>query len=408
MSPVLSMRGLVRCATMALAVLASACGQSLVRNPLPEPMVGQAHPLGIPGLRSWGDALSDVELEQLIAGRSTFMKDVYGSAVAAGRPPVLHFLGISGGGQWGAFGAGVLRAWSKSGTRPEFTGVSGISTGAIIAPFAFLGPDYDDVLEEFYTDYSTDDLIEETVFSGVVSGASLTDTSKLEEIIAETVMPELLAEIAQEHRKGRLLLVGTTNLDAGRPMIWDMGAIAATGHPDAAHLFRQVILASASIPVAFPPAIIEVIGPDGNVYDEMHVDGGATSQVTFVSPEFPIKAATVAALGQNLERRLYLIMNNDLAPPYAPIRPRIGDIGGAAVSSLIRGSGAGDLYKLYLVAERDDIVFQAGWIPPDVPCPDPQETFDPVFMQCLYGVGADLLRTGRLWRELPPNYVLEP
>lgn len=94
-----------------------------------------------------------------------------------------------------------------------------------------------------------------------------------------------------------------------------MGAIAASGHPDAAHLFRQVILASASIPVAFPPAVIEVIGPDGETYDELHVDGGATSQVTFVSPEVPIRTATVAALGRNLERHLWLIMNNDLAPP---------------------------------------------------------------------------------------------
>jgi hypothetical protein len=391
-----------------LTLLAGACGHTLTRNPLPEPMVGQAEPLGIPGLRTWGDALGEADLERLIAGRSAFLKTTYGPAVAAGNPPVLHFLGISGGGQWGAFGAGILRAWSESGTRPEFTGVSGISTGALIAPFAFLGPEYDDVLEEVYTAYSTEDLIEETIFSGLVSGAALADTSKLEAIIAGKLTPEVLARIAEEHRKGRMLLVGTTNLDAGRPMIWNMGAIAASGHPDAAHLFRQVILASASIPVAFPPAIIEVIGPDGQAYDEMHVDGGATSQVTFVSAEVPIRTATVAALGRNLDRHLWLIMNNDLAPPYAPISPRIADIGGAAVSSLIRGSGAGDLYKLYLIAERDDAHFNVGWIPAAVPCPDPQETFDPVFMRCLYAVGADLFRSGQLWRDLPPNYVLEP
>jgi hypothetical protein len=197
-------------------------------------------------------------------------------------------------------------------------------------------------------------------------------------------------------------------IDAGRPMIWNMGAIAASGHPDAPHLFRQVILASASIPVAFPPAIIEVVGPDGKVYDEMHVDGGATSQVTFIASEVPIRTATIAALGRNIDRRLYLIMNNDLAPPYDPIQPRIADIGGAAVSSLIRGSGTGDLYRLYLTAERDDIAFKVGWIPPRVPCPGPQETVDAVFMQCLYGAGAELFRSGELWRELPPYYLLEP
>lgn len=113
--------------------------------------------------------------------------------MAAGNAPVLHFLGISGGGQWGAFGAGVLRAWSESGTRPEFTGVSGISTGALIAPFVFLGPAYDDVLKEVYTAYRTEDLVEETIFSGLISGAALADTSKLEAVIAAKVTPELLA-----------------------------------------------------------------------------------------------------------------------------------------------------------------------------------------------------------------------
>jgi hypothetical protein len=342
----------------------------------------------------------------MAAARTAILEKAYGRESAAGDAPVLSFLGISGGGQWGAFGAGVLRAWSESGTRPEFMGVSGISTGALIAPFAFLGPKYDPVLEEVYTAYRTADLVEPTIFSGIVSGAALVDTSKLDAIIAEKLTPAFLAEIAAEHRKGRILLVGTTNLDAGRPVIWNMGAIAASGHPDAAHLFRQVILASASIPVAFPPAIIDVVAPDGRVYDEMHVDGGATSQVTFVSPSIPIRALTEAALGYNIKRRLYLIMNNDLAPPYDPVTPRIPAIGGAAVSSLIRGSGIGDLYKLYLIAERDGIEFEVGWIPAETPCADPQETFDPVFMKCLYDFGAELFRSGKLWRDLPPYYAV--
>ena len=393
---------------VALPLLVCACGQSVTRNALPEALVDQANPLGIPGLRTWGDSLSKQEMEGFAAGNAARLKAMFGRELAAGEnPPTLHFLGLSGGGQWGAFGAGVLKAWTESGTRPEFTGVSGVSTGALIAPFAFLGPDYDDVLEEMYTKYSTDDLIEEKVFSGLVSGDALADTAKLEAIIAEKVTPEFVAKIADEYRKGRILLVGTTDLDAGRPRIWNMGAIAASGHPDAPHLFRQVILASASIPVAFPPALIDVVAPDGTVYDEMHVDGGATSQVTFVSPDVPIRQETIAALGRNLDRHLYLIMNNDLSPPYAQINPRIPDIGGAAVSSLIRGSGIGDLYKLYLISQRDDIEFDVGWIPAEVPCPDPTEVFDRPFMKCLFGVGGDLFRQGKLWRDLPPFYVLE-
>ena len=392
---------------LAMALSVAACGATVVRNPLPAAMAGQALPLGMPGLRTWGDALGPAAVDEMLSERTAYMKKVYGPEIAAGKKPVLTYLGLSGGGQWGAFGAGILKAWTESGTRPEFTGVSGVSTGALIAPFAFLGPDYDAVLEEVYTKYSSKDLIEKTVLSGIVSGDSLTKTSKLEAVIAEKITPEVVAKIAAEYRKGRLLLVGTTNLDAGRPMIWNMGAIAASGHPDAVHLFRQVILASASIPVAFPPAIIKVTGPDGHIYDEMHVDGGATSQVTFVSPEVPIRKATIAALGRNLDRHLYLIMNNDLAPPYSAVRPRIADIGGAALSSLIRGSGTGDLYKLYLIARRDDVSFDVGWIPPEVACPDPKETFDPVFMKCLFGVGGDLFRSGKLWQQLPPYFITE-
>ena len=380
-----------------------ACAATLPRSAVPEALLDEAQPLGIPGLRFWGDEVSPEQIESLVKGRTTYLREIVERS--GGQDEALNFLALSGGGQWGAFGAGVLKAWTESGTRPAFVGVSGISTGAIIAPFAFLGPGYDPVLEEIYTQYSTEDLLETTIFSGLISGTALANTAPLAAIIAEKVTPDFLAEIANEHRKGRVLLVGTTNLDSGRPVIWDMGAIAASEHPDALQLFRQVILASASIPVAFPPAVIEVTTPDGQIYDEVHVDGGATSQVTFVSPSIPIKALTEEAVGRNVRRHLYLVMNNELIPPYMPVRLRIANIGGAAVSSLIRGSGTGDLYKLYVVAERDDIDFSVGWIPARTRCSPPIETFDPVFMRCLFGVGGELFRSGELWRDLPPSFV---
>lgn len=392
-------------AALAALLALAACGQTLTRNPVPAPMVGQALPLGMQGLRFWGDSLSPQEIETLVTGRGKMLRARFASNSSPENLPELSYLALSGGGQWGAFGAGILNEWTETGTRPVFAGVSGISTGALIAPFAFLGPKYDPVLTKVYTTYSTEDLLEPTILSGLVSGTALSDTAPLARIIAENVTPEFLAEVAEEHRKGRVLLVGTTNLDSGRPMIWNLGAIAATGHPDALDLFRNVILASASIPVAFPPVLIRVTGTDGRTYDEMHVDGGATSQVTFVSPSVPIKELTEEALGRNLRRHLYVVMNTDLIPPYGPISPRINKIGGASISALTRGSGIGDLYKLYLLAGRDDIGYSVGWVPSDIPCETAVETFDPVFMQCLYGVGQDLLRTGALWRDLPPYYV---
>jgi hypothetical protein len=286
-----------------------------------------------------------------------------------------------------------------------FEGVSGVSTGAIIAPFAFLGPKYDETLRAIYSQYSTDDLIEPTILTGLVSGTSLADTARLRAVIARYITPELLEEIALEHRKGRILFIGTTNLDAGRPVIWNIGAIAASGHPDALELVRELIRASAAIPVAFPPIFVPVQAPDGTRYDEMHVDGGASSQVTFVSPEVPIAAVTRAALGRNLDRRLWVIVNNDLEPPHRSLPPRITAIGSAAVSSLIRGSGVGDVYRLFAIAQRDDIDFKVTWIPATTPCPAPDEEFDRAFMACLFAAGGDMLRKGELWREEPPFFA---
>lgn len=396
-------------ATHILAVIALAlcgCGASMTRNPVPEELANDVEPFGEEGYRSWGDALTDEEVREFAARHAPEIMAKLKPAIDAGVTPTLDFLALSGGGQWGAFGAGVLKAWSESGGRPQFQGVSGISTGAIIAPFAFLGPEEDDTLKEIYSTYRTEQLVESTIISGILSGTSLADTAPLAKVIAKYVTLELLERIAAEHRKGRLLFIGTTNLDAGRPVIWDIGAIAASGKPGALQLVRDLIRASASIPVAFPPIFVEVETPDGRVFDEMHVDGGAASQVTFVSPQIPIAEVTRAYLGRNINRRLWVIVNNDLEPPHSIVDPRITSIAGAAVSSLIRGSGAGDLYRLYAIAQRDEMDFNAGWIPGEVPCPDPTEEFDTVFMKCLFDVGGDLFRRGELWRQGPPFFAL--
>jgi hypothetical protein len=392
-------------AALALAAALAGCGAGVLRNPVPEALAASAQPFGREGLRDWGDSLDVANAEARIAERQAALKAQFGPEIAAGRTPRLTYLALSGGGQWGAFGAGILEAWSRSGTRPEFQGVAGVSTGAIIAPFAFLGPAYDTTLREIYTQYSTEDLLETTLFSGIISGASLTDTSRLKQVIARYVTPELLEAIAAEHRKGRILHIGTTNLDAGRPVIWDIGAIAASGEPGALDLVRELIRASAAIPVAFPPIFVQVQTPDGRVFDEMHVDGGASSQVTFVSPGLPIGELTRRALGRNVDRDVYVIVNNNLVPPYQTLRPRVTSIGGAAVSSLIRGSAIGDVYRLHAIAQRDDIGFHVTAVPAVIPCPDPLEEFDRAFMQCLFDFGGRLFDDGNLWSDTPPFFA---
>lgn len=388
-----------------LAMTLAACGSSITRKAVPNELVNKVYPLGKEGLRQWGNALTPEELQDFLRQNGPRLKALYAQRTESGDAAPLEYLALSGGGQWGAFGAGVLRGWSDTGTRPQFVGVSGVSTGAIIAPFAFLGPEYDSTLLAIYSDYSTDALVEETIFSGLISGTALFDTSKLAKVIAKYVTPELLEKVAEEYAKGRYLFIGTTNLDAGRPVIWDIGAIASSGEPGALQLVRDLIRASAAIPVAFPPIFVEVQTADGRSYDEMHVDGGAASQVMFVSPQIPIAAMTRSLLNHNLDRRIWVIVNNDLEPSHQQINPRITSIASAAVSSLIRGSGAGDVYRLYAIAQRDEIDFNVTWIPSNVPCDPPTEDFDVKFMSCLYGVGRNLLKSGRLWRDAPPFFA---
>lgn len=389
---------------LAVAATLGGCGSMILRNPVPADLDEVVLPLGREGLREWGDTLSEQEVRRWLREREDSLRERFSDDIAAGRTPSVELLALSGGGQWGAFGAGILEAWSRSGTRPEFQAVSGVSTGAIIAPFAFLGSDYDDQLRQIYTEYSTADLLQPTIFSGVVSGSALADTTPLRQIIAKYITPEMLEAIAEEHRKGRILHIGTTNIDAGRPVIWNIGAIAASGEPGALELVRELIRASAAIPVAFPPIFVPVTAPDGRVFDEMHVDGGASSQVTFVSPGVPIGAMTRRALGRNIDRQVYVIVNNSILPARQTLRPRLTDIGSAAVSSLIRGSAIGDVYRLYAIAQRDEVGFHVTSIPAEVPCPAPTETFDRVFMECLFDFGGKLFESGELWQDRPPFF----
>ena len=190
-----------------------------------------------------------------------------------GPMPPANYLAISGGGDNGAYGAGFLNGWTAAGTRPLFKVVTGVSTGALIAPFAFLGPKYDYVLERVYTTSSQADIFKKRgLIKGVTSDA-MADSQPLANLIASYATRELLDEIAAEYAKGRILLVGTANLDSLEPVVWNMTAIAASQDPNALELFRRILLASASIPAAFPPVMIDVT-VDGTTFQEMHVDGG--------------------------------------------------------------------------------------------------------------------------------------
>ncbi|MDH4607622.1 patatin family protein [Pseudomonas sp. BN102] len=316
-------------------------------------------------------------------------------------PPAV-FLAISGGGDNGAFAVGLLNGWTATGTRPEFKLVTGISTGALIAPFAFLGPKYDATLTRFYTTLSPKDVIEPRSFIEGVLGDAMSDNAPLLKLTRDSVTEQMLKEIADEYAKGRFLLVATADLDARRAIIWDMGKIATYGGPKALDLFVRIMIASASIPGGFPPMMIDV-EVDDKPYQEMHVDGGIMAQV-FAYPASIRVNEEAKATGVIRERRLYVIRNSRLDPDWADVERKTMSIAGRAVTSLIHSQGIGDLYRIYATAQRDGVDFNLGFIPSSFNAPHKEE-FDNAYMRSLYATGYDMALRGFPWLKAPPGFT---
>ncbi|WP_205598336.1 patatin-like phospholipase family protein [Caulobacter sp. 17J65-9] len=368
---------------------------------VPDELTAQAQPV-IPNVRYWPTRDPDV-LVRAAAASVEREKAWLASQGPGAHPEPITFLAVSGGAEEGAFGAGLLVGWSETGTRPEFRAVTGISTGALIAPFAFLGPRYDPVLEATYTEVSRRDIFRRRAITAAVLDDAMADTAPLAALIDRYVTPEVLDEIAAEYAKGRLLFVGTTDLDAREPVIWDMTAIAASRDPHALELFRKVMLASASIPGAFPPVMIDVT-VDGRRYQEMHVDGGVAHQVFLYPSSFRL---TPFVWAPDRPRTVYVIRNARLDPDWSRIDRRTLTIAGRSVGALIHSQGMGDLTQIYLLARRDGVDFKLAYIPPSFDVPK-RTDFDTEYMRALFAYGHDLARTGDPWHDLPPDYPVSP
>ena len=286
----------------AALLLVQGCATAPSRLPaVPPELTAKAEIPGMPGVRhvAGGDM---TELTRAVREGLRVEQESFAKRGHIGPLPPAVFLAISGGGDNGAFTAGLMNAWTATGTRPEFKLVTGISTGALIAPFAFLGPKYDATLKEVYTTISPKDVLEpRNVVMGVLSDA-MADNAPLLKLTRKSVTEALLREIAAEYAKGRFLLVATGDLDARRAIIWDMGKIASYGTPQALDLFVRVMIASASIPGGFPPTMIDVEA-GGKRYQEMHVDGGIMAQVFAYPPAIRLKDEA-AEVGVTRERRL--------------------------------------------------------------------------------------------------------
>ena len=252
-----------------------------------------------------------------------------------------------------------------------------------------------------YTQYSTKDLVVIRNILSAITGYSFADTKPLKNLIAKYFNQDIMEAIATEYKKGRALWIGTTNLDAKRPVIWNIGAIAASGQPEALALIHKVILASAAIPGAFPPVLIKVEA-EGNLYDEMHVDGGAASQI-FLYPAGLDWTRVTNKLEVKGVPHAYIIRNSFLDPEWETVKPKIMPIAGESINSLIRTQGIGDMYRIYLNCQRDGIEYNLAYIP-DHFDRKTTEQFDPVYMGRLFELGYQMAKDGYPWDKGPPGF----
>lgn len=373
------------------------CATAPERTPLPLELTEQAEIPGVPAARFWGDEWPKYSLERFENYTEAEFREYYSGIY--GRPH--NYLAISGGGANGAFGAGLLAGWTAAGDRPEFTMVTGISTGALTAPFAFLGPDYDPVLEAVYTTTTTEDIAAKRSLFVAPFSESMADTAPLRALIERYVDDAVIEAIAREHRRGRRLFIGTANLDAGRSVIWNIGAIAASDYSRRAGLIHDVLQASAAIPVAFPPVVIPVEA-NGKPYDEMHVDGGTASQV-FVYPAAVDWPKIVRKLEAEGQPRVYVVRNAFLEPDFRGVKRNVLPIASRSIDSLIRTQGIGDLYQIHALCVRDGNDFNLAHIPSDF-TEEPAEGFDPVYMRALYERGYRMAQAGFDWKKTPPGF----
>lgn len=366
------------------AALLAACATE-PRIPYTETNQIAAMPNSTRKIRFWADAPTSAA--PVVASRSRALK---------GRP--LIYLALSGGGGDGAYGAGILNGWTQSGTRPEFAVVSGVSTGALIAPFAFLGPAYNDTLRQLYTSGEAEKLIQGPNPLGAVFGSGLFGRRQLRQLVNRFLDDTLLQAIAREDKKGRRLLVVTTDLDAQRAVIWDMGAIASNGGPAALKLFGDVLAASASVPVVFAPQLIDIEADKRN-FQEMHVDGTISAPV-FALPDAFLFGGKAISSHQG-KSDLYVIVNARIEPEFEVVPNKTEDIAKRSFATMSRVATQAVLAETYSVARREGLSFHLSYVGKDY-VDNGGSGFETEAMRRLYAYGVQKARSGQFWETKLP------
>ena len=386
-------------ATAGLAAMLPGCSTPVRGPAVPLGRTTEASVLGIPNERFF-PFYGTEPLEAEFTAATDRLRRAQGLAPDADLPEV-QLLAVSGGGENGAFGAGLLCGWSDYGNRPVFELVTGVSTGALTAPFAYLGSSYDPQLRTVYTELKASSVLERRALTAALFDDAMADNSPLFKTISIYLNESMLVALGRSYDEGRLLLIGTSDLDAQQPVIWNIGAIAKSGHPRALDTIRRILLASAAIPGAFPPTLFDV-SLDGVAYQEMHVDGGAFAQA-FLYPAGVTRQRRARMAGDRrvMPARAFVIRNGRLDPDWAATERSTMGIAARAISTMIAASGINDVIRMYNATRRDGIDFNLAYIGSDfnekLPAP-----FDQGYMRALFDYGYQRARRGYEWAKQPP------
>lgn len=380
-----------------LNMLRQACLQR--RDAVPPTLTERALIPDIPDARYW----LDQDLTPFIRDVSQANLREAEALASAGLPndilPRANLLAVSGGGDAGTFAGGIIAGWTRHGTRPVFKVVTGISAGALVAPFAYLGPQYDDVIVRICNAVGPKDIFHARNMLTRLTSDGMAHSKPLSRLIAQHVTAEILAAIALEYAKGRLLMIGTTDLDSGRPVTWNMGAIASSQAPGALELFRNIMVASMSIPGAVSPVMIDV-DVNGHPFQEMHVDGGVLTQVFLYPPGTVMALNQVPGARLRRERHFYVIRNGKLELQWSGTKRRTLNIGGRAISALIQNQGISDLDRIYRIAQQDGADFNLAYIGSDFHI-SRLHKFDGEYMKRLFEYAFELSAKGYPWHKSP-------
>ncbi|OWK41078.1 patatin-like phospholipase family protein [Fimbriiglobus ruber] len=392
-----------------LAILAGCSSTPKRAEPLPpeykaKKITDLAAPAGTyqPVERVTADALASA-LAAPVAPQDVAKKDP-DVVIPKGQSRPLNILALSGGGQYGAYAQGILCGWTESGKRPDFDVVTGISSGALIAVFAYLGPKYDPNMQRLATSLKTSDVFTYRPLISILWHNSIATAAPLEKLIAAEVNDETLADIRAAHLAGRKLYVGTMLQRTRRLVVWDLGAIACSGRPDADTLVRKVLLATSSIPGLVPSVDFDV-DVNGVRYKEEHADGGAVAQ-TFIKfgPGTPEPNPATPGVKWLAGSNLYIIAGGKLYVD--PIEGRLGFLTRATstISATLYALYRADLWRLYTLCAVSGMKFHHAFVPEDTPIAPKSTTFDLKTMRLLFTLGHDLAKCGEVWRTTPPGY----